>query len=124
LRSWNVRTLNKPGALQCVLIVAEAYEIQILALHEFRWLNKGTLKKENMTLFYSGSENKKHENGVGIMIHDSILPQVKIFKAINDRLCYIILKGRIFDMRIICWYGPTEDRQDEKKKKGKEGRAQ
>jgi len=68
-----------------------------------------TLKKENMTFFYSGSEDKKHENGVGIMIHDNILPQVKIFKAINDRLCYIILKGRIFDMGIICCYGPTED---------------
>jgi len=54
LGSWNVRTLNKPGALQCVLNVAEAYEIQILALQEIRWLNKGTLKKENMTLFYSG----------------------------------------------------------------------
>jgi len=68
-----------------------------------------------MTLFYSGSENKKHENVVGIMIHDSILPQVKIFKAIKDRLCYIILKGIIFDMGIICSYGPTEDGQDEKK---------
>jgi len=68
-----------------------------------------------MTLFYSGSENKRHENGVGIMIHDSILPQVKIFKAINDRLCYIILKGRIFDLVILCCYGPTEDGQDEKK---------
>ncbi|XP_008183016.1 craniofacial development protein 2-like [Acyrthosiphon pisum] len=115
LGSWNVRTLNKPGALQCVLNVAEAYEIQILALQEIRWLNKGSLKKENLTLFYSSLENKKHENGVGIMIHDSILPQVKIFKAINNRLCCIILKGRIFNIGIICCYGPTEDGQDEKK---------
>jgi len=49
------------------------------------------------------------------MIHDSILPHVKFFKVINDRLCYIILKGRIFDMGIICGYGPTEDGQNEKK---------
>jgi len=48
-------------------------------------------------------------------VADSIPPQVKIFKAINDRLCYIILKGRIFDMGIICCYGPTENGQDEKK---------
>lgn len=115
LRTWNVITFNKPGILQCVLNMAKLYEIQILAFQEIRWLNKGTLKKENMTIFYSDSENKKQENGVGIMIHDSILPHVKFFKAINDRLCYIILKRRIFDMGIICCYAPTEDRQIKKK---------
>jgi len=68
-----------------------------------------------MTFFYSGSESGKHENGVGIIIHDSILLDVNTFKAINERLCYIILKGRIFYFGIICCYWPTEDKQDEKK---------
>jgi len=41
LGSWNVRTLNKPGALQSVVNVVEAYEIQILAFQEIRWLTRG-----------------------------------------------------------------------------------
>lgn len=41
---------------------------------------------------------------------------VKTFEAINRRLCYIILKRRLFDMEIICCYGHTENKEDEKKK--------
>jgi hypothetical protein len=35
--------------------------------------------------------------------------------TINERLCYILLKGRMFDLGIICCYGPTENKHDEKK---------
>lgn len=34
-----------------------------------------------MTLFYNGTENGKHENGIGILIYDSVLPHLKTFEA-------------------------------------------
>ncbi|KAL4083423.1 hypothetical protein QTP88_028739 [Uroleucon formosanum] len=66
LGSRNVRTLNTPGALQYVLDTVRSYKIQLLALQEVRWPNKGSVTKENMTLFYSGTDNGARENGVDI----------------------------------------------------------
>ncbi|XP_008179495.1 uncharacterized protein LOC103307682 [Acyrthosiphon pisum] len=115
LGSWNVRTLNTPGALQYVLDTVRSYKIQLLALQEVRWPNKGSVTKENMTLFYSGTDNGAQENGVGIIVHDCLLPHVKIFEPVNDRICYILLKGKYFDIAVISCYGPTEEKEDEKK---------
>lgn len=57
LGSWNVRTLNTPGALQYILDTVKSYKIQQLTLKEVRWPNNGNITKENMTLFYSGTNN-------------------------------------------------------------------
>ncbi|KAL4142514.1 hypothetical protein QTP88_004958 [Uroleucon formosanum] len=67
LGSWNVRTLNTPGALQYVLDTVRSYKIQLLALQEVRWPNKGS--------------------------------------------------GKYFDIAVISCYGPTEEKEDEKKDK-------
>jgi len=58
----NVRTLNKPGALQYVVVPYNNYTIDILVVQEIRWPNSGNLKKYNPTLFNSGITNGKHEN--------------------------------------------------------------
>lgn len=115
--TWNVRTLNKPGALQYVLDAYNNYTIDILAVQEIRWPNNGNLKKGNITLFYSGTSNGKHENGVGFMIHDKILPNVKTFSAFNDRICYIHIAGKILDLIIINCYAPTEEKDEDIKDK-------
>lgn len=98
--SWNVRNLNTPGALQYILDTARSYKIQLLALQEVRWTNKGSVTKENITLFYSKTDNGARENGMGIIVHDCLLSHVKIF-----------------DIAVISCYGPTEEKEDEKKDK-------
>jgi len=52
-----------------------------------------------MTIFYSGGEN--HEGGVEFVIKNSILPNIVRFELINDRICYIELKGKWFNILII-----------------------
>lgn len=90
LGSRTVRTLNTPDALQYVIDTFNLYKIQILALQEMRWPNKGNLTKENMTLFYSGTNNGVRENDVGIIVHERLLPYVKVIESVNDRICYIL----------------------------------
>jgi len=63
-----------------------------------RWPNNGNLKKGNTTLFYSGTTIGKHENGVGFMVHGRILSNIKTFSAYNDKICYICIAGKIFDV--------------------------
>jgi len=61
-----------------------------------RWPGSGNLKSGNITLFYSGLNNGKHENEVGFIIKDLLLKLVKKFEAVNDRLCYLTITGKIF----------------------------
>jgi len=68
------------------------------------------MKKENKTIFYSERKDGPHKNGVGFIVSDDTLPQLKEFKAVNDRLCYIRIAGRIFDIIIINAYAPTEEK--------------
>lgn len=103
--------------MQYVFDTVKSYKIQLLALQEVRWPNKEGLTKGNITLFYSGTDNGARENGVGIIIHDYLLQHVKVFEPVNDRIYYITLKGKYFDITVISCYGPTEEKEDEKKDK-------
>jgi hypothetical protein len=51
--TWDVRILNKPRALQCILNAIKNYNISILALKEVRWPGEGSLRKNDKTNFYS-----------------------------------------------------------------------
>jgi len=79
LGSWNIRTLNKPGAFKYVIYAKDSYKLDILALQEVRWPDSGKIKTGNTTLFYSGNNNGRHENGVGFMINEKILYNTKSF---------------------------------------------
>jgi len=61
-----------------------------------------------MTVFFSGKSNGKHENGVGFIIEASLSKLLKKFEPNNDRICYIVLTGKIFDTVIIKCFAPTE----------------
>lgn len=63
-----------------------------------------------MTLFQSGKNNRGKKNGVDIIVHKYLLPLLKSFEPVNDRMCYLILKGKYFDIAVISCYGPTEEK--------------
>lgn len=64
-----------------------------------------------MTLFYSGGD--KHEQGVGFVVKEKLLPQITNFKSINDCLCYIELKCKWHNMILINCYAATEVKNEE-----------
>jgi len=86
----------------------QKYKLTVVALQDLRWPGNGNIKSENYTIFYSGSENGRHEYGVGFMISDAILPNVKSFTPVSDRLCVLKLEGRYWDIVIKNCYAPTE----------------
>lgn len=80
-----------------------------------RWSGTGNIKSDNVTLFYSGLNKGKPENGVAFMIKDSLLNLVIKFEPINDRLCYLTITGKIFDIVLINCYAPTETADEDLK---------
>lgn len=68
-----------------------------------------------MTIFYSRSDNGRHEYGVGFILKEPLVKLVKKFEAIDDRLCYLIIKGKTSNIAIINCYAPTETADNDSK---------
>jgi len=109
--TWNVRSMYRTGIMTTIVSCLERYKLDITAIQEVRWDGSGILKLQEMTIFYSGGE--KHERGVGFVIKNSILPNVVRFEPINDRICYVELKGKWYNILLINCYAPNEDKSEE-----------
>jgi exonuclease III len=110
--TWNIRSLYKSGAPKSISDAVKKYKnVQIVALQEVRWPGEGDVRVNEMTLFYSGTSNRKHENGVGFLVNDQLLPSIKKFIPENDRICHIRIAGEQYDTILICVYSPTETKQ-------------
>ncbi|XP_025192859.1 stress response protein NST1-like [Melanaphis sacchari] len=90
------------------LDIVKKYYVDLVALKEVRWPGPGHLKSDNMTIFYSGSGNGRHEHGVGFIVKESLVKPVKKFEAVDDRLYYILIEGKPSNIAIINCYAPTE----------------
>lgn len=64
-----------------------------------------------MTLFYSGINNEKHDNGEDFMINEKMFHNTKSFISVNDRIYYIKISGWHFDIILINCYTPIEDKE-------------
>lgn len=113
--TWNIRTLYKAGALKTLTDTLERYKVQLVALQETRLPGEGCITTGNSSLIYGGITNNKHENGVGFLVNKKLIPWVKKFRAINDRICYIQINMKHRNLAVICTYAPTENSHEETK---------
>jgi exonuclease III len=115
LATWNVRALKRPGKLKEIREEMDKYGIKIGALQEIRWKGPGTIVSGNHILMYSGVDTGS--KGVGFLLHKSMKPNVINFTAINDRMCSMRLRAKLFNVTIFCVYAPTEETEEEEKDK-------
>lgn len=88
----------------------------MVAVQEIRWTGKGNNRSNNSTIFYNGTKNNRHVKGVGFVVNEKIKPCVKSFVAINEHIYFIHIVGRKFNVIVINWYAPTEEKEEEEKK--------
>ena len=101
---WNVRTLNGPGKLAELTHELKRYTWHIIGISEMRWKGTGDISTfEGHKVFYSGMEDK-HEQGVGIIVHENITKSVIGFQAISSRILVLRLKATPFNVTLIQVY--------------------
>lgn len=107
IATWNVRTLNRPGAVIELETELNKYKIQIAALQEVRWKESGEIKLKNGSIFWKGRRDK-HAEGVGFYVHKSLRDAVLEFEEISSRLARIRLNTNWFKTTVLVAYAPTE----------------
>ncbi|XP_055382796.1 uncharacterized protein LOC129612958 [Condylostylus longicornis] len=117
IATWNVRTMLQIGKMQEVANEMAKYKIDLMALQEIRWANKGKIEKPQYTLFYSGSASGRRTGlyGTGFMINKKLKSTVMAFEPVNVRISMIRLKGKFCNITIVTAYAPIEDADAEDK---------
>lgn len=114
IATWNVTSLNRPGALRTVDGQLEKYRVDIAAVQEIRWKGCGSRESRKYIVYYSCKPNEC-SFGTGFAVSKRLRGSVIGFKAVDERMCVLRIKGVIFNISLICAHAPTEDKEEEMK---------
>ena len=108
IATWNVRSMLQAEEMEETADELKKHNVLTTALQEVRWPQDDWIK-ENYTLLYSGSKTSKEEHGTGFLITGCATKCILGFEPINERMCKLRMKGKLYNMTIISVYAPTED---------------
>jgi exonuclease III len=112
--TWNMRNFYRAGSLMTLSRELYRYRLDLLGVQEVRWEGSGTVPAGEQPLFYE-KEKENHELGTGFLVHKRIISAVRRVEFVNDRMSYIILRGRHFHIIVLNVHAPKEDKIDDVK---------
>lgn len=113
LVTWNARTLYKTGALKTISEELDRYSIDIAAVQETRLPGEGQSRIGKYIFLYGGSVRGMF--GTGFFIKEEIAANIKEFRVVNERITYLRVVNKWYNLNIVNAHGPTEDKESEVK---------
>lgn len=115
--TWNVRSMFEPGKLHNINQEIQRLNVDILGISETRWTDSGSFPTNNGMIYYSGNNDinhRNHRNGVAVIVSKRLLPFIRNFTPVSDRLIFLQLQiNATVKLNILQTYAPTADKSDE-----------
>ena len=87
--------------------------VNILGISELRWTGMGEFNSDNHCIYYHGQESLRR-NGVAIMVNKRVQNAVLGCNLKNDRMIFVYLQGKPFNIMVIQAYAPTSNAEEAK----------
>lgn len=84
-----------------------------MGVQEVSWDKEGTVKTGDCKFLY-GKGNEKHQFGTGFF-YTAEKSEVKKVEFFSDRMSYIVLRGRWFNIVVLNVHEPSEEKSYDKK---------
>ena len=116
--TWNVRSRNQ-GKFEVVKQEMARVNIDILGISELKWTRMGEFNSDDHYIYYCGQESLR--NGVAIMVNKRVRNAVLGCNLKNDRMIFVRLQGKPFNITVIQVYAPTSNAEEAEVKRFYEG---
>lgn len=84
-------------------------DVDILGVSETWWPDNGMCAVNGGRFYYSGNQNKNHQNGMGIFITDKLSASTMDFFPYSDRFALLKLSAKPVNLNVIQTYAPTAE---------------
>lgn len=113
--TWNVRSTYAEQKINQLLNELKKYEIDVIAIQETKQKDDWINDNREYTFFNSGDENRML--GTGFMVNKRIKTKTINFKPINERMCYLRIRGKYRKISLLNIHTPTEEKDEDEKDK-------
>ena len=99
------------GKLEVVKQEMARVNIDILGISELKWTGMGEFNSDDHYIYYCRQESLRR-NGVAIMVNKRVQNAVLGFNLKNDRMIFVHLQGKPFNIRVIQVYAKTSNAEE------------
>ena len=108
--TWNVRPMSQ-GKLKLVKLVMARVNINILGIHELKWMRMGEFYSDNHYIYYCGQESLRR-NGVALIVNKRVWNAILWCSLKNDRMISVHFQGKPFSITVIQVYALSSNAEE------------
>ena len=99
------------GKWEVVIQEMARVNVNILGISELKWTGMGDFNSDDHYIYYCGQESLRR-NGVAFMINKRVRNAVLGCNLKNDRMIFVRLQGKPFNITVIQVYAPTSNAEE------------
>ena len=110
IETWNARSMNQ-GKVEVFKQEMARVNVDILGISELKWTGVGEFNSDDHYIYYCRQESLRR-NGVTIMVNKRVRNAVLGCNLKNDRMIFVRLQGKPFNITVIQVYAPTSNAEE------------